>query len=699
MDDKEVQHFNLEDIIKEFGDDPKPEASEQPEPAAEDVEDVKIYDPEAEKPQPKTENPAPADENTATRILPQISDPAEETTVSEETVRLDHIPEAVGTVRNARHIDDEDEPYIPPQPEEKTEPYSEEWEPEYEQPISEYVPSQPIPFPSRSRMRDLKKKLVAGPERLYYKLSEEGKGRLQLAILINFVVLALTAAGTILFDRGIIGENRLQLVVFIQFFCMLFAALMGSGQLVEGFADLLKQRFSLNTLLLFSFLLCCVDGVMGLRERRISCCAAFSLQITMSLLNTYLVRNTKLGELDTMRKATRLDSLVTVDDYLDGSKGVLRGEGQVEDFMDNFDQPSKLEKTVSVYAIVVCALSVGIGITAGCLHGLSTGIQVAAVSTLAAVPATMHIFLSRPKAVLERKLHDVGAVLCGWQGVEGLSGKVAFPISHRDLFPSGTVKLNGVKFYGSRQPDQVIAYAAALIGIDNGVLAPLFTELLDNRNGKHYNAERLTAYEGGGIGATVNGEQVLAGSPAFLRNRGVEVPENLRPKHVICVAVEGEFSGLFAITYEKDRLAAAGITSICGYRGVKPVLVGGRFGLNEKFIHDKFGVNTKRIHFADPETRVALAKKKPEEDAPAMALITGKGVTPFVYAATGARTLKSATKLGLIIHMIGGILGLAMMIVLAYLGATHLLVPVNMFLYQLVWLVPGLLITEWTRTI
>ena len=82
-----------------------------------------------------------------------------------------------------------------------------------------------------------------------------------------------------------------------------------------------------------------------------------------------------------------------------------------------------------------------------------------------------------------------------------------------------------------------------------------------------------------------------------------------------------------------------------------------------------------------------------------MALITGKGVTPFVYAATGARTLKSAAKLGLIIHMIGGILGLAMMIVLAYLGATHLLVPVNMFLYQLVWLVPGLLITEWTRTI
>ena len=259
--------------------------------------------------------------------------------------------------------------------------------------------------------------------------------------------------------------------------------------------------------------------------------------------------------------------------------------------------------------------------------------------------------------------------------------------------------MNGVKFYGSRQPDQVIAYATALLEADDGMLAPLFTELLDNRNGRHYNAERLTTYESGGIGAIVNGEQVLAGSRSFLKGRGVEVPENLRVKHAVCVAVEGEFSGLFAISYEKNHMSAASLTSLCGYRGVTPVLLGGRFALTEKFIYDQFKVNTKRIHFADPETRTALARKKPQEGIRAMAMITGKGVAPFVYATTGARTLKNAARLGLIIHMIGGILGMTMMIVLAILGATHLLQPLNLFLYELLWLVPGLLITEWTRTI
>lgn len=670
MEEKDQQEFTLEDILKEFGSD-----SAQPEP---EVADAAL----------------PAEE-----IPEGQEEPDQPGSVTDATIRLDRIPDAVGTVRNAEHIDDEDEPIVPPTQEEDTEPYSEEWEPDYEQPISEYIPPQPIPFPSRSRLRELKKELVAGPERLYYALSEQGQGKLRLAIFVNVLVLLLTAVGTILFGFGVIGENRLRFMVFGQFFCMLLAALLGSNQLVEGVADLLRKRFSLNTMLVFTFILCCADGIMGLQQLRIPCCAAFSLQMTMSLWNVYHVRNTKLGQLDTMRKAIKLDSVVAVEDYHEGEKGILRGEGQVEDFMNTFEQPSKLEKVQSVYAIVALCLSVAAGITAGVLHGISAGIQVAAVTTLAAIPASMHVVLSRPMAVLERRLHSVGTVLCGWQGVEGLSGKVLFPIDHHDLFPAGTVKMNGVKFFGNRQPDEIIAYATALIEADGGMLSPLFTHLLDSRNGMHYPAQNRVSYEGGGIGAEVNGEAVLAGSLSFLKTMGVELPEGIRVNQAVCVAIDGELCGLFAISYEKDKTAAAGMTSLCGYRELKPVLIGGNFMLSEKFIFDQFGVNPKRILFAEPEVGVALAEKKPEPDAPALALITGNGLQPFAYAVTGARTLKNAARTGMALHMAGGILGIVMMVVLAVLGATQLLTPFNMFLYQLVWMIPGLLITEWTRSI
>jgi len=39
------------------------------------------------------------------------------------------------------------------------------------------------------------------------------------------------------------------------------------------------------------------------------------------------------------------------------------------------------------------------------------------------------------------------------------------------------------------------------------------------------------------------------------------------------------------------------------------------------------------------------------------------------------------------------------MLALTLLGAIELLTPVRVLLYELVWMIPGLLITEWTRTL
>ena len=49
--------------------------------------------------------------------------------------------------------------------------------------------------------------------------------------------------------------------------------------------------------------------------------------------------------------------------------------------------------------------------------------------------------------------------------------------------------------------------------------------------------------------------------------------------------------------------------------------------------------------------------------------------------------------------LLGGILGLLIMAALAFLGNTDLLTPTNILLYQLVWMIPGLLVTEWTRVV
>ena len=79
--------------------------------------------------------------------------------------------------------------------------------------------------------------------------------------------------------------------------------------------------------------------------------------------------------------------------------------------------------------------------------------------------------------------------------------------------------------------------------------------------------------------------------------------------------------------------------------------------------------------------------------------MTREGLAPAAYAITGARALRTSYRLGLTIHMIGGILGMLIMLVLAILGSVELLTPLNVLLYQLIWMIPGLLVTVWHKTI
>lgn len=685
MDEKELQEFNLDDILKEFGEG-VPEVAEEA-PAQEQI-------PEAPEEIPELVEEAP------------VAEPA----VTADTIRLDQIqtPEAklsadAPTQRFAPVTEEETEE---PQADEmaatiklpQEEAFGENWQPQFEQPINDYIPPQPILFRPRSRLRELKRKLVAGPEKRYYELSELGVGKLQIAIFLCFMVVLGSAAVTAMCTFGDVPESRMRLMIFIQFFAMMLSALLGSFQLLEGVLDLANRRFSLNTLLVVTFVACCVDGAFGLKDLRIPCCAAFSLEMLMSLWATYHKRVTEMGQMDTLRKAVRLDGIVRTSEFLDGKDGLLRCEGEVEDFMDFYAASPKPENVLGTYGLIATVVSIGAGVVAAVLHSVSLGVQVLAVSLLAAMPATAFIAVSRPTALLEKRLHRLGSVICGWRGVEGLKGKLVFPVTHGDLFPAGAYRMNGVKFYGDRDPDEVVAYATALIEASGSGLGPLFSQVLESRNGRHYDVMNLNFYNNGGVGGEVRGEPVLAGNLSFMKDMGVEIPEGTRVEQAVYVSVDGDLCGLFAITYSKSKSAAAGISALCSTRGITPALTTTDFMLTGEFIRSKFGANTRRMAFPNPEVRGELAAKEPQSGASAYALSTDGGLASFALAVTGARSLRTAAKLGVAIHMIGGIVGLAMMVILAVMGQGHLLTPANMFLYELVWMVPGLLLTEWTRS-
>lgn len=696
----ELQELDLDAIMREFHDpeNDEPEETSDAEterPLPEELTGELPPDlPEEELPEEDGEeglSPAPEDvtDTGDTRRLPEIPPeedadgetgevPEEDAPDPGETRRIDDLSSLEsGGVEDTDPA--EDEAAGGEEPEEEKEP--------------------PIPFDPHQRLHLLKKKLIAGPEKRYYAISEIGVGKLQIAIIINLVLVVLCLGGTALYALRMVPENRLRLITYSQVLAMLVSALLGCYQLMDGLGSLFRGRFNINTMLSITFLACCADAVFCLEELRVPCCAAFCFEVSMALWGRYHRRSTEMSQMDTLRKAPKLCSVVKVPSYYENMSGILRGEGDVDDFMDTYNAPSGPERVQSVYCLVSLLICIGISVVAGMLHGLSMGVQIFSTSLLVAIPASFFISLTRPAAVLERRLHLFGSVLCGWQGVRKLAGNAVYPIRDTDLFPAGTTKLNGVKFYGERNSDEVVSYATSLISVAGGSLVPVFRNMMNSRGGETAPVDEFQDYGCGGIGGIIGGEPVLLGTLEFIEDMGVKLPEGTAVSQAVYCAIGGELCAVFAVSYAKMRSSSAGLVSLCGCRSITPMILSDDFMITESFIGSKFAVSTRRIVFPDQAVKTELRSKTADPETDVLALSTRDDLASTVYTVTGAKALRTASKLGVAIHLIGGIVGMLVMMAVAYLGTTELLTPINILLYQFVWAVPGILITEWTRSV
>ena len=669
----ETQEFDLDAILNEFH--TEPESSETPEDDSE----------MAAGPEEPAESAGESDEAFAqelSQLLGDLDEPDGEQPLSETKVFT--ISEEVSGSSASEGPDLGGETI--------------RFESAQEAPKLEEPPTQE-PIPIRENLRELKRKLIAGPEKRYYELSDQGVFKLQIAIVLNLLIVAFCVGSTTMFSMDMVPENRLRFVIFTQVLAMLLSALLGCHQILDGLGELFHGRFTINTFLTITLIACCIDACNCLQELRVPCCSGFALQMTFALFARYHRRSTEISQLDTLRKATRLRGIVKEADYLDGKPAFLRGEGDVDDFTSTYTKAGTPEKIQSVYCLLSLAVCIGLAVLAGMKYNMSLAFQVFSISLFAAVPASFFVALTRPTAILERRLHMVGSVFCGWQGISGLQGKACFPLTDEDLFPVGSTKLNGVKFYGDREPEQILSYASSLISEAGGGLVPLFRNMLKNRGGSEYPVSEFRDYGVGGVGGIIRGEAVLLGSLDFLQSMDVEIPHGTTVAQAVYMAVNGELCAVVAISYAKMRSTSAGLTSLSGYRKLQSVMLTKDFMLTGEFLHSKFSINTRRMIFPDRETREILSRRQPSSDDEVLALSTRDELVSLVYPVTGANALKHACNLGLVIHILGGVVGMLIMFALAFQGSVEILTPTRVLLYQLVWMVPGLLVTEWARTV
>ena len=239
--EREFNTQDLEDILKEFGSG-EPDRETAEEPVAEELQpEIPLQMPDLE-PETAEEAPQEVAEEPAQSQEAESEAPAQEDEQSAEAEPAEAV---------------QDVPVAEITPEE--------------------IPPEPIVFRPRSRLRELKRQLIAGPEKRYYELVEMGVGKLQLAMIVCLIVIGLSVAGGVLYAMDMVPENRMRLMVFGQILAMMLGALMGYNQILDGISDLFHGKFTMNTLLFVTLIACVADGVFCLLQVRMPCCAAFSL--------------------------------------------------------------------------------------------------------------------------------------------------------------------------------------------------------------------------------------------------------------------------------------------------------------------------------------------------------------------------------------------------------------------------------------
>ena len=518
--------------------------------------------------------------------------------------------------------------------------------------------------------------------------------RLVLAVFVTVLSLFFTLYAT--FGWTFLPqEGNLAFTAYILLALLLLTAALAYDIFKDAVQKLKKTQFSAASLVAFMLIVVVADTVQAAATDRVPFCTVAAIPVLFLLWDKYDGITGILTTLRTVSDIKEPKGIVEVPDVMKGRVGLSRAEGSVDDFMSKYETQPPTVKLMRFYAPAAAVVCVFVSALIASKSG-TPFFWVLSLLLLGAIPLIGILNFSRLFSILSKRLRDSKAALCGWYGAETFGDEHSILVGDADLFPESNIKFNGIKMI-SPNADRVIAYAAAAMKAADSVLYPLFEEELRSRNGRHYRVDRYRFYENGGIGAQIAGDIVLLGTLDFMKRMGVHMEGGMKLKQAVYTSVNGELAAVFAIKYTPKESVSRGLTAIAGNRHFRTIFVTRDFLLTPELIREKYEISLSNTAYPPIKERIRLSETEFKEKGKQGALMADESFGSFTDAAAGGRVLKSAVKICMLLTVFNGIIGALLMSLLAYQNGFEAATALNLLLYELIWAIPTLLLTGWTR--
>ena len=437
-------------------------------------------------------------------------------------------------------------------------------------------------------------------------------------------------------------------------------------------------------------LLCCVSGVVTGSTLSTPYAAAGALLILSCQLGLYLTAESR-------RIAFHLADVNGIPPYVVSvlPAGVCKQRGVLEGFYRMTMRPDPARQWQNyVLPLLLSAAVVLSGVVCFTARPMEEFPWILAALTGAGVQLSLPLTGALPLYYLTRRLERSGAAAAGYAGARAVARSGRMVLTDDDLFPAGTVTLNGYKVYGEER-GRAVAYAASVSRAAGSSLAPLLDRQLTAEGGYPMRVDEMRYCEEGGVEAAIRGETVLMGSAYFMKKRHVSLPRDLKLQTGLFLAVDGVLTAVFAVKYQPSRNAEWALRAM--HRShITPVLAVRSSNVTPGLIKRKFGVDAKVV-YPDVSTRLALAQLASQQgDAPNV-IVCREGLLPLAESVVGSRRMVQAVRTATVLSYIGSLCGILLAYYLTSVGDFTVLTPLAMVVFLLLWLLPTLLIAGLVR--
>ena len=512
---------------------------------------------------------------------------------------------------------------------------------------------------------------------------------LRFRLLGLFVLSVLMILTTWLFSTGrampLLGHtwkaNTAALLIM-----ELLAAALGMDVLTRGFQDILTLQPGAESLVFVSTLMSVADGfamlVTGNYERGLP----MAVLSVISLMGAVSARKSMyMAYCDSLRGAKASSNISGVASDADGMEGrrvLKKVSGETFGFYAKLTSPDFAERfyddlapLLVIVSFVMAFLStVGHGNAGGFTHAFSI-----MTAVCAAFPATALFAL--PFKYAAAAVKRSGGALAGWVGAQDISDSDGALITDLDVFPVGSVKLDGVKMFEGVDQQKVISAASSVIITSDSGLRRVFEELLKSQNLARRRVDDFACYDGGGIGGLVDGERVLVGTGAFMSLMGLRVPDAMNAAGNVFAAINDELTCFFTLSYVPASSVQSALVALLGTR--TNILMAVRdFNVTPNTISQRFKVSMDGVEYLPIETAYALSQNELPEGSGISAVLCRGGLAPFAEVITRGRLLRTATLLNTAITCAGTAIGAVVMFYLCWAGAFAAASALNLLFYM-----------------